>query len=281
MKIGQKLNKHHDFKDRLKEAMNRQGVSQSDLVRMTGIPKSALSQYLSGAFEPKKDRLSVLAQVLNVNEAWLQGYDSPMRRKYEYTKTETDFQTGEEHETACSQDEEPYMPEILEYLDTMSPDERESILNDLKNREQGTHALQSNAVFLDSKKIYLIPVYETVSAGFGSIADDNIVDYTPLYFSDPGEADESICIKVKGDSMYPKIEDGDIIQVHRQDFADNGALAVVLVDGEEALVKRIEYGRDRLELHSINPMYPPRRFTGSNVELVRILGVVRKIIKSV
>ena len=147
--------------------------------------------------------------------------------------------------------------------------------------EEDVPAPKPNAIFLDSKKIHLIPVYETVSAGFGSIADDNIVDYTPLYFSDPGEADESICIKVKGDSMYPKIEDGDIIQVHRQDFADNGALAVVLVDGEEALVKRIEYGRDRLELHSINPMYPPRRFTGSNVELVRILGVVRKIIKSV
>ena len=66
-----------------------------------------------------------------------------------------------------------------------------------------------------------------------------------------------------------------------QDFADNDALAVVLVDGEEALLKRIEYGRDLLELQSINPMYPPRRFTGADVQLVRALGVVRKIIKSV
>lgn len=143
-----------------------------------------------------------------------------------------------------------------------------------------TPDIKPNAVFLDMSRIYEIPVFETVSAGFGAIADDCIVDYTPLYFTDPGEAAETICIKVKGDSMYPKIEDGDIIQVHKQDSVDSGTIAVVLLDGEEGLVKRVEYGDGWLELHSINPYYKPMRFTGADIERVRVLGVVRRLIKN-
>jgi repressor LexA len=80
--------------------------------------------------------------------------------------------------------------------------------------------------------------------------------------------------------MYPKIEDGDIIQVHKQDSVDSGSLAVVLVDGEEALVKKVVYGETWIELHSINPMYKTVRFNGADVLRVRVLGLVRKIIKN-
>ena len=140
--------------------------------------------------------------------------------------------------------------------------------------------VKPNAVFLDMSRVYEIPVFETVSAGFGAIADDCIVDYTPLYFTDPGEAADTICIKVKGDSMYPKIEDGDIIQVRKQDTVDSGTIAVVLLDGEEGLVKRVVYGDGWLELQSINPYYKPMRFTGADIMRVRVVGVVRKLIKN-
>lgn len=138
-----------------------------------------------------------------------------------------------------------------------------------------------NAIFLDASHVFMIPTFENVSAGFGALANDEIVDYIPLYFAHPSEAEETICIKVKGDSMYPKIEEGDVIQVHKQDTVDSGTIAVVLLDGEEGLVKRVEYGDGWLELHSINPMYKTIRFTGSDVMRIRILGAVRKIIKNV
>ena len=55
---------------RLRKAMEEQNIKQIELTEKTGIPKSAISQYLSGKFVPKQDRLTVLAVALNVNEAW-------------------------------------------------------------------------------------------------------------------------------------------------------------------------------------------------------------------
>ena len=81
--------------------------------------------------------------------------------------------------------------------------------------------------------------------------------------------------------MFPKIENGDIIQVHRQTSVDSGSIAVVLIDGEDGVVKRVEYGNDWIELHSINPMYPVRRFEGADVLRLRVVGLVKKIIKDV
>lgn len=67
--------------DRIKEALTIKGIKQSDLCRLTGIPKSAISQYVSGAFEPKQDRIYLLSKALNVSEAWLMGLDVPMERQ--------------------------------------------------------------------------------------------------------------------------------------------------------------------------------------------------------
>ncbi len=126
----------------------------------------------------------------------------------------------------------------------------------------------------------MLPLFESVSAGFGAAAYDYIVDYIPGYVS-PLEAKETICIRVKGDSMYPKIEEGDIVQVHKRSSVDSGKIAVVLLDGTEGLIKRVEYGANWIELHSINPMYPVMRFEGAEVLRIKVIGLVRKIIKDV
>lgn len=67
--------------ERIKKTLYIKGMKQSDLCRLTKIPKSALSQYISGAFEPKQDRIYLMAQALNVSEAWLMGLDVPMERQ--------------------------------------------------------------------------------------------------------------------------------------------------------------------------------------------------------
>ena len=81
--------------------------------------------------------------------------------------------------------------------------------------------------------------------------------------------------------MFPKIEDGDIVQVHKQESVDSGSIAVVLVDGDEGLVKRVSYGEDWIELQSINPMYQAMRFEGEDVLRVRVVGLVTQITKGV
>lgn len=66
--------------ERLNKAMILRDIKQVELSRKTGIPKSALSQYCSGAFKPKQHRLFLLAEALDVDEAWLMGLDVPMGR---------------------------------------------------------------------------------------------------------------------------------------------------------------------------------------------------------
>ncbi len=64
---------------RLQQAMAARHLRQADLCRATGIPKSAMCQYLKGDFSPKAGRLRLLAKALCVNEAWLSGYEgAPM-----------------------------------------------------------------------------------------------------------------------------------------------------------------------------------------------------------
>lgn len=64
-----------EFHEQLKKAMEMRKVTQSELCEMTGIPKSAMSQYISGAFKPKQTRTYLIAKALRVNEAWLMGWD--------------------------------------------------------------------------------------------------------------------------------------------------------------------------------------------------------------
>lgn len=139
--------------------------------------------------------------------------------------------------------------------------------------------LESNADFLSKTPIRMIPIYGSVSAGLGAYASDEIIDYMPLYIESDYEAEETLCIKVKGDSMYPKIEDGDIIQVHKQDVVDSGQIAAILIDGEEGYVKKIIIEPDYLELISINPEYPPKKFIREEMNRISIVGLVKKIIK--
>lgn len=65
---------------RIAQALIIKGMRQADLCKIAGVPKSSLSLYLSGAYDPKQDRVYDMAKALNVSEAWLMGYDVPMER---------------------------------------------------------------------------------------------------------------------------------------------------------------------------------------------------------
>lgn len=66
------------FNKRLKHAMNLRNIKQVDLVRKTGISKSSISQYVSGEYIPKQDKIFSLAKALDVDPSWLMGKDVPM-----------------------------------------------------------------------------------------------------------------------------------------------------------------------------------------------------------
>lgn len=149
------------------------------------------------------------------------------------------------------------------------------------NPEVTSRTIESNETILPQDKIRMIPVYESVSAGFGAYADNYILEYMPLFIASNEEAKNTMCIKVQGNSMYPKIEEGDSIQVLKQDWCDSGQVAVILIDGEDSVVKKIEYDKNSITLLSFNPEYAPRVFKGAERDRLRILGIVRKVIKDI
>ena len=70
-----------NFAERLKLALELRNMKATKLSELTNVNKSTISQYLSGEYEAKKDRIELFAEVLNVNELWLRGYDLPMENE--------------------------------------------------------------------------------------------------------------------------------------------------------------------------------------------------------
>lgn len=120
-----------------------------------------------------------------------------------------------------------------------------------------------------------VPVLGEVSAGPGRYATENITGYILEDKTQLNSDADYIYLKVAGDSMYPEFKDGDLVLVKCEPTVNSGEFAVVVVDDDLGVVKRVVYGDNYIELQSVNPMYPPKRFNDSDVERIRILGKVK------
>lgn len=76
--------------NRIKQGLSIRNMKQADLVEKTKIGKSSISTYISGAYEPKQRNIYKIAKALDVNEAWLMGYDVPMERETSNTVNSND-----------------------------------------------------------------------------------------------------------------------------------------------------------------------------------------------
>lgn len=125
-----------------------------------------------------------------------------------------------------------------------------------------------------------IPVYGNVAAGIPIEAIDNFDSTNP---DDWEEIDqhtaangEYFALRIKGESMEPKISSGDIVIVRKQEDVENGDIAIVCVNGDEATCKKIKKTPEGVMLISLNPAYEPMFFTKKQVQTlpITILGRV-------
>ena len=119
-----------------------------------------------------------------------------------------------------------------------------------------------------------IPVIGAAAAGLACHAEENIEYYEYAPRSIISNNETYAYLRVEGDSMSPIIMEGDLVLIRCQTSVDNGAVAVVIIDDENGVVKRVRYDEGWIELVSENNSYPPRRFEGDEVERVRIFGRV-------
>mgnify|MGYP004683749169 FL=1 len=121
-----------------------------------------------------------------------------------------------------------------------------------------------------------VPVLGDVAAGIPIEAVENIVDYEELDSSMASTGD-FFGLRIKGSSMEPRIRDGDVVIVRRQEDAETSDTAVILVNGDSATVKRIKKEPDgSLWLLPNNPAYDPQHYSPAEIATlpVRIIGKV-------
>lgn len=127
-----------------------------------------------------------------------------------------------------------------------------------------------------------IPVYGRVPAGVPIEAIENIDEYidVPTEYS---KGDKRLFgLKVKGDSMYPKYLDGDIIVVREESDCESGQDCVVYVNGYDATLKKVIKKADHIILQPLNPAYEPIMYEYNDEEHpVNIAGVVVEIRRKV
>lgn len=120
-----------------------------------------------------------------------------------------------------------------------------------------------------------IPVFGRVAAGIPFEAITDIDDYEEINPEDypPGDY---CALRIKGSSMEPRLLDGDIVIVRVQNTIEDGEVAIVMINGDEATCKKIKKTPDGIMLISTNPVFAPLCYTNREIEQlpVRIFGKV-------
>ena len=116
------------------------------------------------------------------------------------------------------------------------------------------------------------PVFGHASAGLGVMAQQEALGREPV--SAEHDTDDYFWLVVSGDSMSPKIDDGDLVLVNREAPVETNTTMVVIVDDDQGFVKRVSVNDDTVTLHSHNPYYPPMIFGGAELARLRFIGRV-------
>lgn len=131
---------------------------------------------------------------------------------------------------------------------------------------------------IDESHIH-VPVYGYIPAGIPMEAIEDILGYEDIP-ADWARGNKSFfALKIKGDSMYPNYLDGDVVIFEKTDTAESGKDVAVFISNLEATFKRLERTLEGITIRPLNPSYPPRTFTNSEIISlpVRILGVAREL----
>ena len=281
------------FSIRLNKALNIRNMKPVELHEKTGISESLISKYLSDNAIARQDKISLIANALNVNPVWLMGYDIPMEKEDIKQKIKKHIENHlsnvslsiEElkqyitfYKSALVQDKNKKLSipqdfdkeyysyvtsgideEIVYYCNLNWVEEKISndesfFINDIfnDNNSKITRSMMieildnlnykkiENNLLLNNKKYYPCPIYGQISAGQPNWAEECLEGYLPL---DPElmgivNPEEHYFLKINGESMNKVIQNGAFALIHKQDTIENGEIAVVLVNGDNATLKR-------------------------------------------
>lgn len=128
-----------------------------------------------------------------------------------------------------------------------------------------------------------IPVLGSIPAGIPFEMIEDILDYEEISTNMLSGNKEYFALKIKGDSMYPKYLNGDVIIVRKQDDCESGQDCVVAVNGYDATFKKVIKKDKQLMLQPLNTLYEPIMYNENEIKNlpVKILGVAVEIRRTI
>lgn len=237
------------FAEKLNYYMNINNKNQDDIVKDLGINKSTISTWCRGVKMPRIDAIKKLANYFKVSPALLMGWEPD----------ELDKKVLEAY------------PDWFPYENNYLPVKKE---NRLKSPDI-------------TEDVVTFPVIGEIAAGYDEIAVEDwsgdTVDIPTSYLKGRKKEDFFV-LSVHGDSMYPMYLNGDKVLILKQNTLDHsGDVGAILYEGECATLKKVEYvqGEDWLRLVPINPEYQPKLIEGADLELCRVIGIPRLLVREI
>lgn len=134
---------------------------------------------------------------------------------------------------------------------------------------------EADAVNELTAKVIRVPVLGTIPAGIPIEAIEDVIDWEELPAEMARGGKEYFALQLKGDSMYPRYEDADVVIFRKQDTCENGQDCAVMVNGDDATFKRVRISDNGITLQPLNPEYAPLVYSNEDVMglPVRIIGV--------
>lgn len=144
-------------------------------------------------------------------------------------------------------------------------------MNDLANTDMTSSSISTSRKLPAVK----INVLGRVAAGIPIEAVEEVIDQEEIT-EELAQTGSFFGLQIKGNSMEPRICEGDVVIVRQQDDAESGDVVIALINGDDAVCKRLRKYRDGIELISNNPSYEPMYFDNEEIEKkpVRIIGKV-------
>ena len=247
--------------ERLRTLRREKNLSKRELVSLLPINYSTYANYESGFREPNSEVLQMLARHFNVSIDYLMGITENRRKADEVA-----ILTNAEHD------------HITQYrqLDTHGKSLIEVVMSKELERINFLGAnIQGSGKHADDQWVTLNVYQQQASAGLGSyLTDDNDADFEVMRFmATPVSQNADFCVKIRGDSMEPKICDGDIVFVKAAPKVEPDNVGIFVYDGEAYCKRlRIDHKKSTIFLESLNKSYAPKQVT--QPEHLRTVGLV-------
>jgi len=241
---------------RLKAIMRERNMKQVDILNLVKpysaingikVSKQDLSHYINEKVEPNQWKLSVLAQALDVSEAWLMGFDVPMSRQKVSDVVLNDDQKENKILSIYKQLEAPRQ-RVVDNVALEQLAEQNAHLSEIAVEFEHDGVKQSidksviDFVTYRNKKEGILKFVSMAKTSAGSgvmLYDDS--EMMEIMFPEEEVYDGSSAVTgviVKGDSMEPKYHDGDLLWIDSRQLVDSGQIGVFVVEGESYVKKK-------------------------------------------